>query len=128
MNITAFTLVALFSGSGALASTQEPVYDCVAPQFPAYSTSNEGVRRVEKLVREWRACNVERAALIDAARLVRLNEDVDLKLEKWIIATRGYASGQLDHQTTLTRIERDKLDYALWLQNAHRVVYKAERR
>ena len=122
------TLAALFATAGAFASTEEPVYDCVAPEIPGYSTSNEGVRRVEKLVREWRACNVERAALIDAARLVKLNEDVDLKLEKWLLATRGYASGQIEHQTTLTRIERDKLDYALWLQNAHRVVYKAARR
>lgn len=122
------TLAALFASAGAFASAEEPVYDCVAPEFPGYSTSNEGVRRVEKLVREWRACNVERAALIDAAKLVKLNEDVDLKLEKWLLATRGYVSGQVEHQTMLTRIERDKLDYALWLQNAHRVVYKAARR
>lgn len=128
MNTKVLTLVALFASAGAMASPQEPVYDCVAPEFPSYSTSNEGVRRVEKQVRQWRACNVERAALIDAAKLVKLNEDVDLRLEKWLLATRGYASGQVEHQKTLTRIERDKLDYALWLQNAHRVVYKAARK
>jgi hypothetical protein len=126
MKFSALTLVFLFASAGACAET--PVYDCVAPVVPTYSTTNEDVCRVEKQVRAWRACNVEKVSLIEPARLRKLNADVDMQLDKWILATRAYSTGVADADKSLTRIVRDKHDYTLWLENAQRVVYKTGQR
>ena len=126
MKSTVLTLAILFASAGARADA--PVYDCVAPVVPTYSTTNEDVCKVEKQVRAWRACNVERASLIDPVKLRKLNADVDAQLDKWILATRAYSTGAADADKSLSRMVRDKHDYALWLENAQRVVYKTGQR
>ncbi|MES3020350.1 MAG: hypothetical protein V4857_02075 [Pseudomonadota bacterium] len=42
-------------------------FKCVAPVFPANSASNEGVRRVDKAVRQWRDCFGRFSARFEAA-------------------------------------------------------------
>lgn len=111
----------------ATAVAQEAGFTCVAPVFPSYSASPECARRVEKQVREWRACNVERASAIDARKLVEINDAVNARLEKWLVATRSYSNGQADGQSVLSRIERDRIDYAMWLRDGHSGTYRASR-
>jgi hypothetical protein len=96
------------------ASAQAASFDCVAPVFPDHSTSNEGVRRIEKQVRQWRACNVAHRS--ESVDVDRLNAEVDASLAKWIAATRAYANGQLKDQRTLTQMEREKVDYGMWIR------------
>lgn len=128
MKSTFLSAFLLCASAAALAQeAAEPVFTCVAPVFPSYSATPECARRVEKQVREWRACNVERASAIDARKLMQINEEVNARLEKWLVATRTYSNGQADGQNTLTRIERDRIDYAMWLRNGHSSTYRASR-
>lgn len=90
-------------------------FDCVAPEFPAQSTSAEGVRRVEKQVRQWRACKAAHRAEMGSAEVERLNAEVDVKLAKWIASTRAHASGQGGGQRVLIEMEQEKVEYGRWL-------------
>lgn len=102
----------------AAASAQAASYDCVAPVFPDHSTSNEGVRRIEKQVKQWRACKDSQRAEMDTLEAERLNAEVEASLGKWINATRAYSKGQLNGRGTLTQMERDKADYGMWMRGA----------
>lgn len=102
--------------AGAAVSAQAASYDCVAPVFPDHSTSNEGVRRIEKQVKQWRACKDSQRAEMDTLEAERLNAEVEASLGKWIAATRAYSKGQFKGGNTLTQMERDKTDYGMWLR------------
>lgn len=106
-------LLVLVVGAG---SAQAASFDCVAPIFPDHSTTREGVRRVEKQVRQWRACNAAHRSAAESVQVDRLNTEVDANLAKWIAATRAHASGS--SQPMLTEIEREKVDYGSWMRGA----------
>ena len=112
-SITVFLMLACGAASAQAAS-----FDCVAPVFPAQSTSQESVRRVEKLVRQWRACKAARRAEMDSAEVERLSIDVDARLTKWIAATRAYSNGRAGGQRILTQIEQEKVEYGMWLRGS----------
>lgn len=105
--------LALLAGA---APAQAASFDCVAPVFPAHSTSKEGVRRIEKQVRQWRACNAAHRSGVEAVQVDRLNTEVDAGLAKWIAATRAYAHGQFNGQHMLTQMEHEKAEYGMWMR------------
>ena len=113
ISITVFLMLACGAGLAQAAS-----FDCVAPEFPAQSTSQESVRRVEKLVRQWRACKAAHRAEMDSAEVERLTTEVDARLTKWIASTRAYSNGQAGGQRILTQIEQEKVEYGMWLRGA----------
>ena len=98
------------------ASAQAASFDCVAPVFPDHSTSREGVRRIEKQLRQWRACTVAHRGETDTLEVDRLNVEVETSLGKWMASTRAYSNGQFNGQNVLTQIERDKLEYGMWIR------------
>jgi hypothetical protein len=112
-SLTLFLVLACASASAQAAS-----YDCVAPVFPDHSTSNEGVRRIEKQVKQWRACKDSHRAEMDTLEADRLNAEVEANLGKWIAATRAYSKGQFNGRGTLTQMEHDKADYGMWMRGA----------
>ncbi len=93
-------------------------FDCVAPEFPIQSTSTESVRRVEKQVRQWRACNAAHRTEMGSAEVERLNTDVDARLAKWIASTRAHGNGQGGGQRVLTALEQEKVEYGTWLRGS----------
>jgi hypothetical protein len=97
---------------------QAASFDCVAPVFPPVSTSSEGVRRVEKQVRQWRACTEAHRAQMGLMEVERLRAEVDLGLAKWIASTRAYSNGQFKGQQRLTEIERGQSGYGAWLRGS----------
>jgi hypothetical protein len=105
-------LVLVFGASAAQAAS----FDCVAPVFPDHSTTKEGVRRIEKQVRQWRACNAAHRSTVESAQVDKLNTEVDAGLAKWIAATRARASG--GNNAMLTEIEREKVDYGTWMRGS----------
>jgi hypothetical protein len=106
-------ILACVLGAG---QAQAASFDCVAPVFPAQSTSKEGVRRVEKAVRQWRACKAAHAAEPATVDVDRLDAEVDASLAKWLAATRAYSSGQFNGQAVLAQFEREKVEYGTWLR------------
>lgn len=103
--------------AGGAASAQAASFDCVAPEFPAQSTSRQGVLRIEKQVRQWRACKAAHRMEMDSAEVERLSTDVDAKLAKWIASTRANANGPTG-QRVLTQIEQEKVEYGMWLRGS----------
>lgn len=97
-------------------TAQAASFDCVAPVFPEHSTSKEGVRRIERQVREWRACNAAHRASGESVQVDRLNSEVDANLAKWITATRAYSNG--NSHNMLTEMEREKVDYGTWMRGS----------
>lgn len=106
-------LLLLVAGAG---TAQAAGFDCVAPVFPEHSTSQEGVRRVERQVRAWRACTSAYRASAESVQVDRLNGEVDASLAKWIAATRSYSNGH--SQNMLTEMERQKVEYGTWLRGS----------
>lgn len=102
----------------AATSVRAASFDCVAPVFPDHSTTSDGVRRVEKDVRQWRACNAAHRGQVDTLEVDRIKADVELSLHKWIVSTRLYASHQFQVLHALNQLERDKGDYGMWLRGA----------
>ncbi|NML61245.1 hypothetical protein HHL21_09165 [Massilia sp. RP-1-19] len=87
-------------------------FDCVAPEFPQKSTSNESVRRVQKKINSWRACYAEQGAVGPATQdAQKLNAEVDAGLQKWIDATRAASGRNSVSAGTLATIERERTDY-----------------
>jgi hypothetical protein len=109
--LSIFLLFVVGAGTAQAAS-----FDCVAPVFPEYSTSKEGVRRIERQVREWRACNAAHRAGGESVQVDRLNSEVDANLAKWITATRAYSNG--NSHNMLTEMEREKVDYGTWMRGS----------
>jgi hypothetical protein len=108
-----FMLLALGAASAQAAS-----FDCVAPVFPAHSSSNEGVRRVEKQLRQWRACYAAHNTRVASVEVDKLNAEVDANLAKWIAATRFYSKGQSGGHERLTQMEREKAEYGMWMRGS----------
>ena len=96
----------LFAMLGATVSAQAASVDCVAPVFPEQSVSSEGVRRVEKQVKNWNTCYA--ASKTTSADAVRLNEQIGADHEKWQQSTRNYASGQARSQETVSADQRTR--------------------
>lgn len=92
----------------ALASS----FDCVAPEFPQRSSSNESVRRIQKQVQSWRACyaGVEMSGHANADAQ-KLNAEVETGLEKWIEATRLASRRNRVNAAVLSHIERERTLY-----------------
>ena len=111
MKTTLSIFLVFVAGAG---SAQAASFDCVAPDFPVHSTSSEGVRRIERQVREWRTCTAAHRAGGEAVQVDRLNSEVDANLAKWIAATRSYSNGHSDNM--LTEMERQKVEYGTWLR------------
>ena len=81
-------------------------FDCVQPELPARSTSNESVRRVQKKIKVWDNCfaghTVNGYAAPDAEKL---NLEVHASVRAWLENTRAYSRG---HAEILAGIERDR--------------------
>lgn len=87
-------------------------FDCVAPEFPQKSTSNEGVRKVQKKINSWRACYAEQDAVGHATQdAQKLNAEVDAGIQKWLDATRAANGRNAVSAGTLLTIERERTDY-----------------
>lgn len=87
-------------------------FDCVQPDFPQKSTSNESVRRVHKQINSWRACYAEQGAVGQATQdAQKLNAEVDAGIQKWIDATRAATRRNSVSAGTLATIERERADY-----------------
>ncbi|MES2320072.1 MAG: hypothetical protein V4631_21555 [Pseudomonadota bacterium] len=99
------TLSILFVLACCATSVQAATFDCVAPVFPGNSTSNEGVRRVEKQVKKWRACYDAYRVTPGATDVSKLDAEVNANLAKWTAATRAYSNGQGNSQNIANRAE-----------------------
>ena len=99
-----------------LAAATAPVlasgFDCVAPEFPHKSTSNESVRRVQKQINSWRTCYAEQGAVGHTPQdAQKLNAEVDAGIQKWLEATRAATGRNSVSAGTLAMIERERTDY-----------------
>jgi hypothetical protein len=98
-------LVSVLMTAG-IASAQASSFDCIAPELPERSMSNESVRRAQKQIRQWRNCyasfNAGGRFEGDAARL---NVEVDINIQRWLDNTRAHSRGYAD---ILSSIERDR--------------------
>lgn len=87
-------------------------FDCVAPEFPQKSTSNESIRKVQKKINSWRACYAEQDAGGHATQdAQKLNAEVDAGIQKWLDATRAAHGRNSVSAGTLLTIERERTDY-----------------
>ncbi len=103
------TLTLFFALACGASSAQAATFDCVAPVFPDHSTSNEGVRRVDKQVKQWRACYQAYLATPAAADVSQRSADVEANRARWIASTQRYSNGQAVSQDSLTLVDRDKI-------------------
>ena len=111
-----FALLALAAACGA-ATVHGAEIDpsqksqCEQPDFPSRSTSMESVRRVEKALREWRACF--RAAATQAQSVDEMlayahdYQQLKARHDTWVKATVSYSNGQAYGRLAATRVERD---------------------
>lgn len=107
-SLTLVTVVLALATAPVLASG----FDCVAPEFPQKSTSNEGVRRVQKQINSWRTCYAGQDAVGHATQdAQKLNAEVDAGIQKWIDATRAASARSAVSPGTLAAIERERTDY-----------------
>ena len=105
-----FSLPMCFVLVCSAASAQAATFDCVAPVFPDHSNSNEGVRRIEKQLKQWRTCYQAYGTQEGAMDMSALNADVEARQAKWSASTLGYSNGQAASQGNLTRVERDRTE------------------
>ncbi len=97
----AWWLATLLMTGGAGAAT-DPVQPapliCEAPEFPAVSTSNEAIRRVESRLAAWQKCAADYQASNpgEAAQqaVQRAYDGIVEHRNQWLAATRRYASKQ----------------------------------
>jgi hypothetical protein len=105
------TLVAV-TLAAATAPALATSFDCVQPDFPQKSTSNESVRRVQKQINSWRACYAEQGAVGHTPQdAQKLNAEVDAGIQKWLEATRAATGRNSVSAGTLATIERERNDY-----------------
>ncbi|WP_147373876.1 hypothetical protein [Massilia cavernae] len=92
--------------AASMASAAASSFDCVPPELPERSISNESVRRVQKKIKVWHRCYashlVNGHASPDAEKL---NLEVDLSVRKWLENTRVCSRNRAD---ILASIERDR--------------------
>ena len=110
LNLAVFTLAC--ASAPALASS----FDCVAPDIPSRSVTREGVHRVQKQIKHWRACYaVQDASGQVGADAQKLDAQVDADIQKWMDATRS-ASSNPANAAVLAHIERERIRY---MQSRH---------
>jgi opacity protein-like surface antigen len=119
--LSMMVLIASFAGSAQAA-------DCVQPVFPSQSTSDEGARRVEKQVVQFRKCQAELASKQDAALTDRQNAQMEAGYAKWAAATRSYSNGQLAGSAVQSSAERDQSAHLASRHTPMRPVYGSERK
>lgn len=111
----------LSTGAAAHAGAAE----CALPLLPAQSVSDEGVRRVEKQVLEFRKCQAQQPG--DAAS-ARAAAGVESAYAKWAANTRMVARGQLAGSMTQSSMERDQREHLVSRIAPMTPVYGSERR
>lgn len=90
----------------SMASAEASGFDCEAPKLPERSTSNEGVRRVQKQVRIWHRCYKAQAASGQVtADAERMRAEVDSDIVRWLENTRATSRS---HAGPLGSIERER--------------------
>jgi len=110
LNLAVFMLVC--ASAPALASS----FDCIAPEIPSRSVTREGVHRVQKQIKTWRACYAGQEASGRAGSdAQRLDAEVDAEIQKWMDATR-LASSSPANAAVLAHIERERIRY---MQSRH---------
>jgi hypothetical protein len=87
-------------------------FDCVTPEFPQMASTGDAVRRVEKQVSAWRKCHAQYRSMQDSVDVERLNDEVNIKLEKWIAATRVNLARQRVSAAGLERLDRERAPQA----------------
>jgi hypothetical protein len=112
----------------ATGSVQAAGADCPMPVFPVYSHDAKCIERVERQVREWRMCVAAYGKSEDSAQLAQLDAEVDARMDKWLVLTRTYSSGQPERQQLLNRIQRDRSEYLAERKSSGRIVYAVERK
>lgn len=110
MNVSLTLAAALLATCAAPALASG--FDCIAPEFPQRSTSNESARRVQKQVKLWRACYAGHDLAGQAnADAQKLNAEVETGLQNWMDATRLASSRSGANEATLAHIERERTLY-----------------
>ena len=99
----------------ALALASAPVmassFDCVAPELPERSVTREGVHRVQKQIKTWRACYAGQEASGNAtADAQKVNAEVDADIQKWMDGTRLSSRGSAS-SAVLAQIEQERIRY-----------------
>ncbi len=94
----------------ASAAGQAATPACVAPVFPAYSTSNHEIRRVAREVKHFRACQDAAAPSSDVAQINRHTAQVEAGLESWLSSTINYSQGQRAGQRYLSFVDIDRVE------------------
>jgi hypothetical protein len=79
---------------------------CAAPVIPPVSTSQVGVQRVEKILKQWDDCVLAQSS--DENK--RLDAEVKAKSRAWMAATIQYSNGQAAGTSILSRVEVDKFE------------------
>lgn len=104
------TLAALMLASAA-APAQATSFDCVAPDLPDRSITNQGVQRVQKKIKTWRDCYAsQEAAGHVTADAQKLNAEVDAGIQKWIDATRAVSRNPAS-AAVIAHIEHERARY-----------------
>lgn len=101
---------------------------CAIPVFPLHSTSDEGVRRVERQVNQWRQCQAARAAVQDPAVAAQQDIDLDAAIQKWASATRLHAHGRLSGRFSHAALGRAPREQLVTRLSPMPPVYGAERK
>lgn len=95
----------------AAAPAMASSFDCVAPELPDRSVTREGVHRVQKQIRTWRACYADQEASGNATTdAQKLNAEVDADIQKWMDGTR-LASRNPASSAVLAQIEQERMRY-----------------
>jgi hypothetical protein len=109
---------------GAASDPQPSAFDCAQPQIPLYSTSTEGLRRVEKRIDAWTRCagvyldKNDSAAARDQVR--QAARQVGARQQEWMAATARYNNGQAAGGIALTLMERDHAEWYMSTVSATR--------
>jgi hypothetical protein len=96
---------------GAASDPQPSAFDCAQPQIPLYSTSTEGLRRVEKRIDAWTRC---------ADQVRQAARQVGARQQEWMAATARYNNGQAAGGIALTLMERDHAEWYMSTVSATR--------
>jgi hypothetical protein len=95
----------------AAAPAMASSFDCVAPDLPERSVTREGVHRVQKQIKTWRACYAGQEAAGNAtADAQKLNAEIDADIQKWMDGTR-LASRSSASSAVLAQIEQERMRY-----------------
>ena len=104
-------LAGAMTADAAAGSRQPAAMQCEQPAIPAYSTSTEGLRRVQKSVDAWQTCANDYLGQDDSddayAAVMQVAEAIYARRAGWIVATARYNNGQAAGRLVQTLGERD---------------------